>query len=219
MTVHRVGLRRFFAFGLVSALALVGAEPARAAAAASPPTGSVSVSIVSQTGAGCGSPGSTFLAPDNSGFVLDRVAQTQAGAAGQPTDVRAPCRTTVSITIPAGFSYAVAQVEYNGVADVASGATAALRGSFSFPAVSLPARAALTRTFTGPFQDSWHAVDTVASADLGFVPCGRSLTANLDTELRVTAGTSTPGRVSTLTLGNADPQPASIYRLTWRSCS
>lgn len=218
MIIHGVGRRRVFAVGLASALMFAGPAPARAAASR-PPTGSVSVSVVTEAGSGCGSGAEVFLAPDASGFVLDRVTRLQAGAPGQPATIRAACRTTLSIVIPAGFSFAVQQVEYRGLADLASGATAALRAGFSFPDAPVAARAPLTHALTGPVRDSWEAVDAVAPGELGYVPCGQPVSLRVDTRLRVNAGTANPDRASTLSLGDAAPWPASIYRLTWRTCS
>jgi hypothetical protein len=210
------------AVGFVAVLTFVDPAPARAAGAGAystpPAAGDVVVDIVTASGSGCTAGTTVDLAPDNSSFRVTYSGYTaRVGGPAKPTDIRKNCQVGARIQIPPGFSYAIEQVEYQGSADLASGAAAAMRGSFYRSGA--PSRAPLMRSFTGPFRGSWKAIDSVVPEALVWVPCGAALLQHLNTEVRVAKGTSGPGTISVLSMSSGDDDPHSTYRLTWRPCS
>jgi hypothetical protein len=222
MTVHPVGRRRLVAVGLVVALTFVASAPARAAGggthATAPGAGGVIADVVTTSGSGCMAGTTVDLAPDNLSLrvTYSRYA-AQVGGSAKPTDIRKNCQLAVRIQIPREFTYAIEKVEYQGSADVASGATAAMRANFYRSGA--PTRPWLTRTFRGPFQGPWEAIDSPLPEALVWVSCGATVLHDLNTELRVTKGTSGPETVNVLSMSAGDEDAHSTYHLTWRRCS
>ncbi|MGI5214682.1 DUF4360 domain-containing protein [Plantactinospora sp. CA-290183] len=70
----------------------------------------------------------------------------------------------------------------------------------------------LTRSLTGPIAEDWVATQNVGPESLVFGPCGEDRYLNINTELRVSAGSS--ASVSGFVARDA----VSSYRLLWRRC-
>ncbi|PWJ09184.1 DUF4360 domain-containing protein [Streptomyces sp. NWU49] len=75
-----------------------------------------------------------------------------------------------------------------------------------------------TRPFTGPLDDNWQATDTTDWAQVVWAPCGVQRNFNINTELRVSAGTTSPGEVSFLTMDSTDGDISTVYHLAWKEC-
>jgi hypothetical protein len=174
----------------------------------------VSVEVVTVNGSGCpAGQGTATMAADGNSFTLSSPGYfAWAGGDAGPTDFRRNCQVAVHVARPEGYTYAVAQVRASGFAYLAEGATGVTRTSLYFQGTS--PTTAVSRTFTGPLARRWTTTDVVDAADLRFAPCGADRYLNINTELRVSAGSSDP---ATDNLMFRDTE--SSYRLIWRRCA
>ncbi len=193
-------------------------DASSAALAAVAPSGRITVDVVSVNGSGC--PAGTAqvdVAPDNSAFTVtysDYTASVGAGAGA--TDFRKNCHLGLRVNIPSGFTYAIAQADYRGYAFLERGATGVQRADYYFQGQS--ATATSSHEFSGYMDADWQTTDKTAVAALVFKPCGTEVNLNINTSLRVSAGTSDPGTTSVMTMDSTDGSVSTIYHFAWRKC-
>jgi hypothetical protein len=183
----------------------------------SPPPGRIVVDLVSVTGTGCpaGSAAIT-LSPDNSGFVVTFSRYSaQVGVGTSTMDYRKNCQLSISVHQPQGFSFALTQATYAGYAYLEKGAIATERSNYYFQGDKQTS--AITHSFTGPFDDSWQLTDTIDAASQIYSPCGEQRALNINTELRIAAGTSDPR--TTTSYITMDSTRTDSYQLAWRTCN
>jgi hypothetical protein len=185
----------------------------------SPPGGKITVTVATVNGSGCPA-GTAAVAPspDNTAFTVtysDYLAQVGVGA--KPTDFRKNCQLSLRIHVPQGFTYAIAQADYRGFASIERGARASQRASYYFMGQS--ATTAVTHNFTGPLSDDWQKTDQTEVAELVWAPCGEDRNLNVNTELRVYAGTSNPRTTTSfMTMDSTDGSVSTLYHFAWRTC-
>ena len=188
------------------------------APASVPPPGPVTVNVVTVNGSGCpAGTTATAVASDNSAFTVtysDYLAQV--GPQSAPTDIRKNCQLALRVHVPQGFTYAIAEGDYRGFANLASGATSMEQANYYFQGTSPTARVA--HRFSGPFSDDWESVDRTDVAALVFAPCGVDRYLNVNTELRVAAGSSDPSSTSFMTMDSTDGSIRTTYRFAWKEC-
>lgn len=183
------------------------------------PAGAVTVDVVSVNGSGC--PAGTAqvrVAPDNSAFTVtytDYVAW--AGAGASVTDFRKNCQLGLRINVPQGFTYAIAQADYRGYAYLERGATALQRANYYFQGQS--ATTTVSHLFSGYMDADWQTTDEVDVAALVFKPCGADVNFNINTSLRVNAGTSDPRATNVMMMDSTDGSVSTVYRFAWKTCS
>ncbi len=200
--------------GMVAALvAPPGASPDSA-----PPTERIAIDVVTINGSGCPA-GTAAVAPaaDNTAFTVtysDYLAQV--GPASRPTDFRKNCQLNLRVHVPQGFTFAIAQADYRGFASLASGATGLERANYYFQGESTTAF--VSHPFAGPMVDDWRTTDNTDVAELVFAPCGEQRNLNINTELRVSAGTSNPAATSFMAMDSTDGSVNTIYHLAWKQC-
>jgi hypothetical protein len=200
--------------GVAAALITPGTDPALA------PSEKVTLDIVTVNGSGCPA-GTTAVAvaPDNTAFTVtysDYMAQVGVGA--KATDTRKNCQLAVQVNIPSGFTFAIAQADYRGYASLAKGATGMQRASYYFQGESAT-QASTHRLPTGPFDDNWQATDTTAVAEMVYAPCGVKRYLNINTELRVGAGSSDINRTTSfMTMDSTDADVSTVYHFSWKRC-
>jgi len=188
------------------------------APASAPPSGPVTVGVVTVNGSGCPA-GTTAVAvaSDNTAFTVtysDYLAQV--GPQSAPTDIRKNCQLSLRVHVPQGFTYAIAEGDYRGYANLASGATGMEQANYYFQGTAPTAR--VPHRFSGPFQDDWETVDATDVASLVFAPCGVDRLVNVNTELRVAAGSSDPASTSFMTMDSTDGSIHSTYHFEWKQC-
>jgi len=203
---------------IVSILASTLAGPS-ATPTDDPPTQQITADVVTVNGSGCpAGTASVAVSPDNSAFTVtysNYLAQVGVGAL--PTDWRKNCQLSLLIHIPAGFTYAIASADYRGFASLEKGSTGFQKASYYHQ--GSPSTAASTHTFTAPFADDWHATDTTDVASLVYAPCGITRNFNVNTELRVLAGTSdTKNSTSFMTMDSTDGAFSTVYHFAWQHC-
>jgi hypothetical protein len=200
-----------------AALAL-SAVVAPAATADSPPGDRITVTVVTVNGSGCPA-GTTAVAPaaDNTAFTVtysDFLARIGVGAA--PTDFRKNCQLSLLVSYPQGFTYGVAQADYRGFAHLAAGAKGTEKASYYFSGHS---SAAVSHPFSGPLSDYWQATDKTDVASIVYAPCGEQRILNLNTELRVSAGTSDISKTTSfMAMDSTDGNVKTVFHLAWKKC-
>ncbi|MDR7275706.1 DUF4360 domain-containing protein [Catenuloplanes atrovinosus] len=213
-------MRKLLQAGTVLALiasSLIAASPASAGnILEDPPADKMVIDLVAMAGSGC-RPGSADVAvsPDNTAFTAiysDYLAQAGPGIAS--TEGRKNCQLNVLVHVPQGFSFAITKVDYRGYGLLQTGAVASQRANYYFQGMT-------QGTFTNhpiaaPFDDNWIASDEVPIAAVVWHPCGELRNLNINTELRVSKGTSTT--TSFLTMDSTDGSIATTYHFAWKRC-
>ncbi|WP_239163277.1 DUF4360 domain-containing protein [Paractinoplanes rishiriensis] len=180
---------------------------------APPPADEVIVDVVTTNGSGC-APGTAEVAmvPGNFAFKTtysNYTARTGVGAA--PTDFRKNCQINLIVLVPAGYTYAINKTNHHGSGSLAVGANASQRSNYYVKGQSQTAYA--VHPFTGPIDTDWQTTNEVAETSMVWSPCGTRRNLNINTEVRVAAGTSDPRTTtSSLTLF------AGVYHLSWARC-
>ncbi|MDQ1287571.1 MAG: hypothetical protein QG622_1136 [Actinomycetota bacterium] len=204
--------------GLATALLLT---PFSAPASASSPAPSdrITLEVVSVMGSGCPSGTMAVAAsPDNTAFTVtysDYLAQVGVGA--EPTDWRKNCQLGIKVNVPQGFTYGVAQADYRGFASLEKGSTGTQVSSYYFQGSQNTSKESYT--FNGPLSDSWQRSDTREISEMEYAPCGVQRILNVNTELRVRAGTSdTKSTTSFMTMDSIDGAASTTYHFAWKQC-
>jgi hypothetical protein len=212
--------RLLLAGGAAAALLVpVLAGTAHGAQAPDVPPSKLTVSINTINGSGC-KPGSAAVAvsADNTAFTVtysNYLAQVGLGA--QPTDLRKNCQLNLNVNVPSGFTYAVASVDYRGYAHLEKGAAAVQKASYYFQGSSKTHSS--THEFAGQLYDNWQTTDRTEVAELVWAPCGEVRNFNINTELRVDAGTSNPQKTTSfMAMDSTDGAANTIYRVVWKEC-
>ncbi|MEU2419464.1 DUF4360 domain-containing protein [Streptomyces sp. NPDC007851] len=208
--------------GALAALLTAGL-PAQAKASSSPvfddpPPDKIVINVATVNGSGCPA-GTTAVAvsEDNEAFTVTYSAYlAQAGGNSDPTAFRRNCQLNLVVHVPGGFTYAIASADYRGFASLQQGATGTQRASYYFQGSSNTAAA--SHPFSGPYNDNWQATDTTDWAQLVWAPCGVQRNFNINTELRVNAGSANPGKVSFMTMDSTDGDISTVYHLAWKHC-
>lgn len=204
---------------IVSILASTLAGPSANPILDDPPSEIITVDVVTVNGSGCpAGTASVAVSPDNTAFTVtysNYLAQVGVGALA--TDWRKNCQLSLLIHVPAGFTYAIASADYRGFASLEKGSTGFQRAGYYFQ--GSPTTTYSTHTFAAPFADDWHATDTTEVASLEWAPCGVARNFNLNSELRVLAGTSdTKNATSFMTMDSIDGAVSTIFHFAWQEC-
>ena len=179
----------------------------------------VTVAVQTVNGSGCpaGSASVTTL-PDNTGFRItysDFVARAGGGATG--TDFRKNCQVNLLVYIPQGFTFAVARADYWGRLRLAAGATALERSNYYYQGSS--DNDYVDHTLTGPVSSTWHTVDVTDDTELVYAPCGAVRSLNIDTELRVDAGSATTTTTTNyISLRASEGDVYTLVQFQWKQC-
>jgi len=197
--------------------ALVGSP--QAVPDSAPPSQAITVQVVTVNGSGCPH-GTAAVAPawDNTAFTVtysDYLAQVGVGAS--PIEFRKNCQLSLRITVPQGFTYAVSQADYRGFASLAAGAMGLEKANYYFQGTS--PTTSISHSFGGPMIDDWQVSDSTDVAALVYAPCGEARNLNVNTELRVFAGSSDPTKTTSfMAMDSVDGSVATVYHLAWKEC-
>jgi hypothetical protein len=200
---------------LVSAFLLPA--PTVPAAVDTPPAEQVVIDIVTVNGSGCPvGTVSVSVLPDNTGFQLNLTDyRAVAGGGAANTAFRKNCQLNLAMHVPEGFTYAITRTDYRGRMHVEPGATAVHRSNFYYSGLS--STIYRTHTFAGPIDGSWQATDVIEPAARIYPPCGQPRNLNINSELRVNAGTS-PDQASWISMSASDAEVHSAFQFEWRKC-
>lgn len=194
-------------------------SPASAPALDPPPDDKIVIDVQTVNGSGCprGS-AAVAVAPDNTAFTVtysDYLAQVGPEAA--PTDFRKNCQLNLLVHVPHGFTYAIAQADYRGFAHLARGANGLQQASYYIQGTSPTSR--IGHSFDGPYSDNWQTTDRKEISELVFAPCGEDRSLNVNTELRVSAGSSDSRSTSFMTMDSTDGGVNTKYHFAWKKCT
>jgi hypothetical protein len=184
-----------------------------------PPPDKIVIDVATVNGSGCpAGTAAVAVAPDNTAFTVtysDYLAQVGVGA--KPTDARKNCQLNLQVHVPQGFTYAIAEADYRGYAYLENGATGLERANYYFQGQSQTA--AISHPFAGPYDDDWQTTDKVDVGALVFAPCGEKRNLNVNTELRVGAGSSDPKTTTSyMSMDSTDGSITTIYHFAWKTC-
>ncbi|MFB6892108.1 DUF4360 domain-containing protein [Kitasatospora sp. NPDC056327] len=213
---------RTLAAGAAAAALLVTAFTGTTASATgwgTPPPDRIVIDVATVNGSGCpAGTAAVAVSPDNTAFTVTYSNYiAQVGPGSKPTDFRKNCQLNLNVHVPQGFTYAIASADYRGFAHLEKGATAVERANYYFQGSSQTAYS--SHAFAGPVDDSWQVTDTVAVEALVFKPCGELRNFNINTELRVAAGTSDPARTTSfMTMDSTDGSINTVYHFAWKRC-
>ncbi|MGP3950619.1 DUF4360 domain-containing protein [Streptomyces sp. 7N604] len=203
--------------GAAAAL-FAGTTSAHAAPSLEAPPDKIVIELATVNGSGCPEgTAAVAVAPDNTAFTVtysDYLAQT--GGSSDPTAFRKNCQLNLIVHVPQGFTYAIARADYRGFAYLESGATGRERANYYFQ--GMPETVSKNHDFTGPYNDNWQASDVTEVAQLVWAPCGEQRNFNINTELRVSKGTSDPQKTSFMTMDSTDASVSTVYHLAWKEC-
>ncbi|MFJ6902458.1 DUF4360 domain-containing protein [Streptomyces hokutonensis] len=207
--------------GAVAALlatALPSAQHSSSPVFDDPPPDKIVITVATVNGSGCPQ-GTTAVAvsEDNTAFTVTYSAYlAQVGGNSDPTAFRKNCQLNLVVHVPQGFTYAIASVDYRGFASLQRGASGAQKASYYFQGSS--STASKNHPFSGPYDDNWQATDSTDWAQLVWAPCGVQRNFNINTELRVAAGTSSSSAVSFMTMDSTDGDISTVYHMAWKEC-
>jgi hypothetical protein len=195
------------------------ANPALILEPTPPPTTPITVELVTVNGSGCpAGSAAVAVAPDNTAFTVTYSAyMALVGVGSLPTDFRKNCQLAVRVHVPQGFTYAVAKADYRGYAYLEKGATGTERANYYFQGQS--PTTFISHPFGGPMDDNWQTLDEVDLAAMVFAPCGEERFLNINTELRVAAGSSDPKTTTSfMAMDSTDTEINTVYHFSWRQC-
>src|SRR5439155_3826841 len=203
----------------LAATALIGSPAAAAGFSSPPPPDRIVIDVVTVNGSGCpAGTAAVAVSQDNEAFTVtysDYLAQVGVGS--KPTDFRKNCQLNLLVHVPQGFTYAIAQTDHRGFAHLARGATGLQRANYYFQGQS--ATAFVNHPFSGAMDDDWQTTDKTDVAALVYHPCGELRNLNINTELRVSVGTSDPRTTTSfLTMDSTDGAIKTLYHFSWKRC-
>ncbi|WIM94194.1 DUF4360 domain-containing protein [Actinoplanes oblitus] len=199
-------------------ISTLGGTPAAAWHGAPPPLDKMVIDVVTANGSGC--PDKTAkvtVSPDNTAFTVtysDFVAQV--GPDATPTDFRKNCQLALDVHVPQGYTYAVAGADYRGFGHLETGATGSETAFYYFQGETHTTR--IKHDFRGWMDTDWQHTDRVEVSSLSYLPCGEQRYLNVNTELRVSAGTSSRKTTSFLTMDSSDASLDTVYHVAWLKC-
>jgi opacity protein-like surface antigen len=201
----------------VLATALVA--PATAAQASPPPPDKMVIGVVAVNGSGCPQDSAAVtVSPDNTAFTVSYSQYTaQVGVGAPPTAFRMNCQIGLDVHVPQGYTYAIASTQYRGFAHLENGAYGSESANYYFQGD--PQSTKIKHNFSGPLDSDWQTNDEVGVAALSFLRCGERRYLNINTELRVAAGSSNRWTTtSLLTMDSTDGNLDTIYHVAWKRC-
>lgn len=221
MTVGPIGAGRAITVALAVALALSlpGSAQAEATGSAADteaavPDAAITVEVVAANGSGC--PPGTLRATGNADRTGFRIRYTsfvaEAGGGVDVTDRRKNCQAAVLVTVPPGWTFAIATAEYRGRARLDAGATALHRTNYYWQGSSENNQ--VDHPLAGPLSGVWRAEDRDYA--LVYKPCGEERVLNINTEVRVDEGTSS--RRNTISMSGSEGDVDTLFNFAWRRC-
>jgi hypothetical protein len=187
------------------------------AAAAAPPPDKIVIDVVTANGSGC-PVGTTAVAmsPDNTAMTVtysQYIARVGAGAG--PIEFRRNCQLNLNVHVPHGLTFAILSADYRGFGHLERGAAAMQQANYYFQGQG--ATQVLQKPFKGPMDNNWQVSHRSDIKDMVYRPCGVQRNLNVNTELRVYAGSSDPKSANFIGMDSTDTAFSTIYHLTWQS--
>lgn len=205
---------------ILSAAALAALAFLSAGVAAARPAGPDYARVRSISYAGTGCPAGTIqgrFGSDLTSFSLesdDFVAEAGPGVALSAS--RKNCQIMLNVDFPAGWSFAVAEVDYRGYVALDRGVSATQTSAYYFQGQSTSAR--LSTTLTGPTFASYRIKDTLGISAYVWSPCGLSRALVINAQARVDNTRNRSGD-GVITVDRVSGRLAQVYGLSWKRCN
>ncbi|WP_176736789.1 DUF4360 domain-containing protein [Oligoflexus tunisiensis] len=131
---------------------------------------------------------------------------------------RKNCIATVTLHIPAGWQYSVADFYYRGFMQLDEGIKAEHSVDYSFEGQGRTSR--FESIMNGPYESDYVYSDSVGISSTVWSPCGVSRALNLNTKIRVSNSNKRnfPDARGFITNDSVDGQITQVFGLTWRPC-
>jgi hypothetical protein len=200
------------ALATLTAYVIPSAASAEAPETTTPPANAqIDVKIINGSGCPAGT-ADVSMNGDNTAFTVtysDYLAI--AGDNASPIEFRKNCQLTLQVDAPAGYSYAILNVEYSGFAYLTQGAKGLMQAAYYLQGSSDTEYS--PHEFQGPYYDTWRVSD---SRRLAWSGCGERPLLNINTELRVYAAEN--GSTSLMAMDSTRASSRSLYHLAWERC-
>ncbi|WP_433262182.1 DUF4360 domain-containing protein [Actinosynnema sp. CS-041913] len=183
-----------------------------------PPPGVIYVDVVTVNGSGCpkGSV-ATVVSDDRQAFTVTYSKYiAKVGPGTTATDFRKNCQLALDVKVPQGFTYGIAKIDYRGYAKLDRGITGVQKANYYFQGLSETVYK--SHSYDGAYDDNWEAVDQIPIGAVAYAPCGEKRNFNINTELRVNAGATTPKAISMMTMDSTDAELKTTYHFAWKTC-
>ncbi len=184
------------------------------ASADAPPGPGIAIEQLTYSGNGC-PPGSTVLdvSPDGEAFTVifsTMVVEVVPGVAAQPQKLK--CKLHAKVNVPAGWSYAISNVDFRGFVALEPGVTAAEEARYHMSGESPESTKALT--WAGSVEEDFNVRDVGAASPIYWSKCGKGKNLMIATEIRI-SNQGHPDASGFMVLDSIDGQ---IYHLLWKRC-
>lgn len=168
--------------------------------------------------AGSGCPAGTVagnVAADNEAFTLLFDSYLAEAGPGLPLSAsRKNCQLLLTFDCPAGYSFALVNVDTRGFASLDYAVTGTQKTSFYFQGSSITA--SLERTFYGEQSGDYQVRDTVPAAQRTWGACGRNARAlNINTSVRVDNSRNRNGQ-GLMTVDSLDGSLLQTFAIEWQ---
>lgn len=204
-----------FAFLLVLA-STVWAVPTIEVPVPGPP--GFNITSLGVIGTGC-PPGSTYYAlnPDRTAVTVTfSEFYAEAGPGIPIRNNRKACQLTLGVSVPGGFTFGVATVDYRGYYQLDNKVTASQSSLYYFQGqlVQATARSDLTGPIVGQeytYRDNFDLVSTVMA------PCGQNSVLNINSDVRVSNAGNSKGQ-GYLATDSIDTSLSTTFNFKWQTC-
>jgi|tagenome__1003787_1003787.scaffolds.fasta_scaffold20732843_2 hypothetical protein len=184
-----------------------------------PPTDSIVIDVVTVNGSGC-RPGTAAVAvsPDNKAFTVTYSDYNAiVGPGYRLPDARKNCQINLQVHVPGGYTFGIAEADYRGYADLAKGATATQKANYYFQGSSQ--NGSVEHAIKGKTAKDWIFSDDVPVDAIVYRACGVERNLNINTELKVNAGTSDKKETSYIAMDSTDGAITTLYHFSWMKCN
>lgn len=214
--MRKLLLRGGVVLALLASSVMTGAPASASPIMNNPPPDEVVIDLVAMAGSGC-RPGTADVAvsPDNTAFTtIYSDYLVQAGPNIPVTEGRKNCQLNVLVHVPNGYTFAIVKVDYRGYGLLNRGAVASQRANYYFQGMTQSSYT--NHSIPAPLDDNWIASDEVPIASAVWHPCGELRNLNINTELRLSRGSSTG--TNFLTMDSTDGSIETLYHMIWDTC-
>ncbi|MGH8881125.1 MAG: DUF4360 domain-containing protein [Stackebrandtia sp.] len=191
--------------------------PAQAADTARPAPDKVTIDVATVNGSGCrAGTAAVNVNSANTAFTVtysDYLAR--AGGDSDTIDMRKNCQINLEVHIPQGFTYAIAKADYRGFAHLYPGAKAVQKAGYYFTGSSTTVRS--SHDIAAPTSDNWQYTDVAEGGEVVYKPCGVDRNFNINSELRVYAGTD-KSKTSFVAMDSTDGSVNTVFHFAWKQC-
>jgi len=196
---------------LLSMTASVAAKPK----VKGPDPGAFRIENIRYEGDGC-PPGSLVAALSDDGLAFTLSYSEMVVATGPGTDganQSRRCQIQATVTVPPGWSYALASVDFHGFTSLQAGVTARLQSTYHITGESPDKSDAVA--WSGAFEDDFQVVDLGSQEHPYFSRCGKGKKLQINSRIEVDnhANKQATGLLAVDTLDGE------VYHLVWQSCS